>query len=322
MKILLGLAFVAAAALLLLSPVGGDLSEGHPVIRANALDLSAYADTPPAEPIDLVFLHHSVGAHLLATPGPEQGTGGIVNSHPNGGGLNALLADANYRLHEATYGSALGEDTDLFDWLPKFRERMDDILAVDQQDRRLPDGVRNRVVMFKSCFPNNEFVGEGSADGSPSGPDLTEANARATMKALRSEFEKRPDVLFVYLTAPPVAPRTWTEARWKVWVKHALGRPSHGEEKRASAAIARRFNNWVADPEGWLQGYPHRNVVVFEFYDALTDRGASNFSRYATGEGFDSHPSAEGLGRIAPELVRFLNRAVKRADLVPAGLAP
>lgn len=317
MKILLGLAFVAAGALLLLSPVGGDLSGGNPVTRPNTLALSAFADAPPAEAIDLVFLHHSVGAHLLAAPGPAREANGLVVSHPNGGGLAALLAESNYRLHEATYGSALGERTDLFDWLPKFRGRMDDILAVENQDRRLPDGVRNRVVMFKSCFPNNEFVGEGSGEGSPVGPDLTEANARATMRALRPEFERRPDVLFVYLTAPPVAPRTWTEARWKVWAKHALGRPSHAEEKRQSAAAARRFNNWVADPEGWLQGYPYRNVVVFDFFDALTDRGASDFSRYPTGEGFDSHPSAEGLGRIAPELVRFLNRAVRRAGLAP-----
>lgn len=301
----------------LLMPVGGDLSGEKPAMRVNTLDLSGYADTPPAEPVDLAFLHHSVGAHLLASPGPADGTDGGYPTHPNGGGLAALLGSNNYRLHEATYGSALGENTDLFDWLPKFRSRMNDILAIGHQDRRLPEGVRNRVVMFKSCFPNNEFTGEGTGDGSPAGPDLTEANARATMRAIRAELEKHPDVLFVYLTAPPVAPRTWTEARWKVWAKRVLGRPSHDEEVRRSAEIARRFNNWVADPDGWLRGYPLRNVAVFDFYDALTGHGESNFLRYATGGGFDSHPSSEGLGLVAPELVRFLNRAVRRAGLVP-----
>jgi hypothetical protein len=308
---------VATAAGALFVQVGGDLSGARTDMPTRALDLSNYAASPPPEPINLVFLHHSVGTQMLASPGPEGGALNGYPTHPNGGGLAALLAASNYRLHEATYGSRLGERTDLFDWLPKFRGDMDAILAIRRQDERLPDGERNRVVLFKSCFPNNDFVGEGTGDGSPQGPELTEANARATLRAVRDELARHPDVLFVYMTAPPVAPRTWTEPAWKWLVKKALGRPTHDEEVARAGAIARRFNHWVVDPDGWLKGYPLKNVVVFDLYGQLTDGGASDFSRYATGDGADSHPSTEGNTRAAAALVPFLNRAARFAGLLP-----
>jgi hypothetical protein len=124
-------------------------------------------------------------------------------------------------------------------------------------------------------------------------------------------------VLFVYVTAPPLTARTWSEPAWKWMGKRMLGRPTHDEEVRRSGETARRFNNWMKDPAGWLGGYEGRNIVVFDFYDALTEYGASNFSRYATGDGSDSHPSSAGNARVAPALVAFLNRAVRNAGLVP-----
>lgn len=309
-----GLIVVVAAGAFV--PTGGNAAGGRPVVSAEGIDLSRYSPEAPATPVDLAFLHHSIGAQLLAEPGSERGDRYQPSSHPNGGGLAALLAQNGYRLHAATYGSRLGERTDLFDWLPKFRAHMDDILALANQDARLEPGARNRVVMFKSCFPNSNFIGRGAGEGNPAGPDLTEANARATMRALASEFAKRPDVLFVYLTAPPQAPRTWTEPAWKWLVKKALGRATRAEELRASGDLARSFNNWVKAPDGWLAGYPHRNVVVFDVFDVLTAHGASNLSMYATGDGFDSHPSADGQRRVAAELVPFLNRAVRYAGVV------
>ncbi len=311
---ILGLVIVAGVALLV--PLSRDVSDGRTVMRVAGVDLSGYSSAAPAEPIDIVFLHHSVGAQLLAAPGPREGGENQPTRHPNGGGLAALLAQNNYRLHTATYGSALGERTDLFDWLPKFRDDMDRVIAIRNQDEKLPAGEVNRVVMFKSCFPNSYFVGEGDGAGNPAGPDLTLANARATMNAVRDELARRPSVLFVYLTAPPLASRPSPEPAWKWLAKRALGRTSNEERLRTSGDLARRFDNWVTDPQGWLKGYPHRNVVVFDLYDALTDHGASNFSRYATGGGLDSHPSSEGNAKVAPELVSFLNRAVRYAGVV------
>jgi len=316
-RALTGAACVAAGiGIWLLAPTGGDLSAETDMGRVLQAPAVVEPGEAPAELVDLAFLHHSVGEHLLASPGAEGGRDGAFPTHPNGGGLAALLAANNYRLHEATYGSRLGEHTDLFHWLPKFRTRMDDILALAHQDERLPEGHRNRVVLFKSCYPNNEFVGPGSGDGRPDGPELTEANGRATLRALLPEFAKRPDVLFVYLTAPPLAPHTWREPRWKRLAKQVLGRPTHDAEFRESAAMARRFNTWVVSSDGWLKGYAAGNVAVFDLYDVLTGHGASDFLLYPSGDGTDSHPSHEGHAKVAPALVSFLNRSVK--PFVPA----
>src|SRR5258708_12159569 len=110
----------------------------------------------PHSPIDLVFLHHCVGAQLLLDPGPDDPKAG---THPNGGGLRRALEADGYRVHEATYWSRLGEHTDLFDWNEKFSAHMDEVLRIAEQDPALPDGRTNTVVLFKSCFPNNWFVG-------------------------------------------------------------------------------------------------------------------------------------------------------------------
>lgn len=316
---------VAVAVMLggyLMMPVGGDLSEGTDRAQGGNQRPSSLVTGAPAVPVDIAFLHHSVGTQLLASPGAENGRDGGFPTHPNGGGLAALLASNNYRLHEATYGSSLGEHTDLFDWLPKFRTRMPDILALRHQDERLPDGERNQVVMFKSCFPNNQFISPGTGPGSPAGPELTEANARATMTALLEEMAKYPDTLFVYVTAPPVAPHTWSERRWKQFAKQVLGRPTHEEEFRESGTMARRFNEWITGPDGWLRGHAGRNVVVFDLYAELTEGNASGFSRYPSGDGTDSHPSSAGNTRVAPKLVAFLNGAVRQFGAAPALSAP
>lgn len=94
---------------------------------------------PPARRLRLLFIHHSSGGQLLASRGQESSsTRCIFRFHPNGGGLRSLLEQNGYEVHECSYGSEIGENTDLFDWLPKFRTNMDRVLTVDENDRRLP----------------------------------------------------------------------------------------------------------------------------------------------------------------------------------------
>lgn len=270
------------------------------------------ATTLEASKLDLLFIHHSCGGQLLAPAGPADGEQCIYRSHPNGGGLRPRLEAKGYVVHEASYGSAIGEDTDLFDWLPKFRDRMDAVLATSHQDERLPAGRTNRIVVFKSCYPNNAFVSEGQRPGDPRGPALTYWNARATLAALLPELASRPDVLFVYVTAPPLAPKR-SEPLY-LWLARKVGaRPARVPLER-SAALARRFDDWVTSPTGWLAGYRGTNVVVFDYYDVLTG-GASDVLAFPTGGGFDSHPAAEGNSRAAEQFLPFLDRAVRRAGL-------
>ena len=156
--------------------------------------------------------------------------------------------------------------------------------------------------------------GPGEGAGSERGPELTVANCKATLRALLPEFAKQRDVLFVYLTIPPLAPKTWPEPVWKLGAKKLLGRPSNADRLRAWSSLAKSFNDWVIAPDGWLAGYEHKNVAVFDLYGVLT--GGGTLLRYPSGDGGDSHPNREGNAKVAAELVPFLNRHVRRAGLV------
>jgi hypothetical protein len=254
--------------------------------------------TGTAQAVNLMFIHHSVGGQLLADHGPA-----TSGSHPNGGGLRARLAAAGFVVNTATYGSELGQNTDLFDWLPKFRTRMADILAG-----------RNQVVLFKSCYPNSAFLADVPGDADPAGPVLTPASARATFTALREEFARQPQVLFVYLTAPPLPLRASPPA-WKRLARRLLGRASL--DQHAAARRAREFNDWLQAADGWLAGYAGHNIAVFDYFDVLT-AGRSDFLAFATDGGRDAHPSAEGQGLAAERLAPFVQQAWMRTQRASA----
>ncbi|MGK4007264.1 hypothetical protein WMF31_31875 [Sorangium sp. So ce1036] len=311
-------AFLVALGALFIPIEGKAPAATGPTAKASALDLSGFSSAPPGAPLDLLFIHHSVGGQLLTDPGPEKEKASCVyEAHPNGGGLRRKLTEQGYRVHEASYGSEIGEDTDLFHWAPKFRDKMDKLLRVALNDEVLPEGEVNRIVVFKSCYPNNRFRGEGTAPGNPAGPELTVWNAKAALTSLLPELAKRKDTLFVYLTAPANVLKRSTEPAWKWTAKRILGKPTDEEIAQRQADLARSFNNWVKSPDGWLSGYPEKNVVVFDYYDVLTNRGESNFSLHGSQGNTDNHPSSEGNARAADELVPFINRAVRRAGLVP-----
>src|ERR1017187_381244 len=187
-KIWLGAAIVVAlggAVLLLPMPAGENpTSMIQDTKKIQPMDLSAYDGGASKQPLNVLFIHHSCGGQLLAAPGAEEGTNCIYKTNPNGGGLRSGLEQNSYSLHEASYGSRIGENTDIFDWLPKFRTQMEQILTCDFQDTLYNDGRRNNIVIFKSCFPNSAFDSEGEPPGNSAGPDLTVLNAKAAYAAL------------------------------------------------------------------------------------------------------------------------------------------
>ena len=263
-------------------------------------------------PLDLLFIHHSCGGQLLADPGARVGGGRdsgercIHASHPNGGGLRAALAGAGYTVNEASYGSVVGEDTDIRHWHGKFATQMDRVLCTQRQDTLLPEGRTNRVVLFKSCFPNNRFMGPGTAPGDPDATELTVANARAAYDALLPHLRAQPDVLFVVVTAPPLAVRAPVGLRARL--TSLFSREDLGGDH------ARVFNTWLVDGDaGWLAGFDQPNVVVFDHYDVLTDHGRTNLAAFPARPG-DSHPSGEGNQRATAALLPLLNAAVDRMN--------
>jgi hypothetical protein len=267
---------------------------------------------PPARPLSLLFIHHSVGDQLLAEPAVDNAKG----KSPNGGGFRRLLEGAGYKVHTATYGSALGEHTDLFDWPEKFGPQMERVLTTADGTNALPAGEHHDVVMFKSCFPNSRLVGRGTAPGNPKGPALTVENARAALSALLPEMKKQPSTLFVYLTLPPLAPRTYPQ-RLGAWLADAVRGKTRASLLGEQGSLDRELDDWVMSPDGWLKGYEGKNVVAIDYYDMLTG-GESNLLAFPNGGGVDSHPTSEGQKAAARRIFAQLNAAVKRAGLVPS----
>jgi hypothetical protein len=287
------------------------LPHGTMPARVQAPSLAEFSSEPPPAGLGLVFFHHDLGAQWLADPGtgPDQ--------RIDGGGLRRLLRDNGYLVHTATRGSLLGEENRLLFWQRTFAQHLDQILRIEQQDRVLPPPQSNRVVVFKSCADNSRFAGGDDGPGHADGPALTVANAKASFRALLPSFAARPDVLFVFVTLPPFAlPRP--QVLGKILFAKARGQATADEQLHASGMWARQFHDWVVAADGWLAGYPHGNVAVFDLNDRLTDAGSSPFLAQP---GIANRPKAEILQAAAKEFVPWLNRAVHRVDLHMARLA-
>jgi hypothetical protein len=270
---------------------------------------------PPANPVKLIFLHHSTGEAWLA------------DDH---GGLGIALQNNNYFVSDTNYDwgpDAIGSYTDIGNWTTWFRGTnspviMAAVYAESEQhagySRLAADpGGENEIILFKSCFPNSAL------QGSPGDPipaiannplreqdsgssDHTISNAKGIYIDLLNYFSAHPEKLFVVLTAPPLSSGTY-------------------------AANARAFNNWLVND--WLAGYPNRNVAVFDFYNVLTSNGGnantndlnqetghhhryrngaiqhlasggSNTLAYKTG---DDHPSSAGDQKATAEFLPLLN---------------
>jgi len=276
--------------------------------QVKPLDLSPYSSAAPAKPVNLLFIHHSTGGQLLADNGPDIGKNCIYKTHPNGGGLRRLLEQNNYIVHEASYGSIIGDKTDICDWNTKFRDQMDKVLVCKNQDEVLAGDEKNSIVIFKSCFPNSWIDADGMEPGDPDSCLKTTANYKAVYRSLLGYFQAQPDTLFIVMTAPPNAMTTL--GRIKLIIKHIIGKSDSYE---SLGKRVRMFNNWLKDVDkGWLKDYRHNNVVVFDYYDVLTDHGRSDWSIYGSNGGSDSHPSSVGNTKAADEFVPFLNKSLNR----------
>jgi hypothetical protein len=283
---------------------------------------------PPAQPVKLIFIHHSTGGNWLADPAENS----------LGGGLGQSLMDNNYFASATNYGwgpDGIGDNTDIGHWWDWFRgpQRATYLEALYTESGqnfgdfgpwpRLEDdpGGENQVILFKSCFPNSHLG--GSPADPPTGEDnplrgawagddsiYTVGNAKGLYNDLLVYFSTRPDKLFIVITAPPLA-------EW--------------ETDSAHAANARALNDWLV--HDWLANYPLPNVAVFDYYNVLTSNGGDpdtddldqpggnhhrwrdgaiehsqavdqDFSAYPSG---DSHPSQAGNRKATSEFLPLLN---------------
>jgi hypothetical protein len=314
------LAATEIVALLVLSLIG-------PLPVANAtpdapLQAIALDPSPPAQPVRLVFIHHSTGGLWL-----QDGLRSTLNAN------HYFVTETDYGWgdNDPSLGDVIGNRTDIGNWWNWFsgpyRDNYLADLAANDDGSGSNSGVvdpggPNTIVMFKSCFPNSNLAGNPTdppvAEGAPNplrgesagSAAMTVANAKGIYRDLLSTFSLHQDRLFVAITAPPLVP---------------------GATSSAAAANARAFNEWLV--HDWLTGYPYPNVAVFDFYNVLTSNGgnantndlgaaggnhhryrnsqiehqvstAQNTAAYPTG---DSHPSAAGSQKAAAEFVPLLN---------------
>jgi hypothetical protein len=278
-----------------------------------------YDINPPAQPVRLIFVHHSTGENWLAD---------------DNGRLGLALLNNNYFVSDTNYGwgpDSIGDNTDIGNWWQWFRgpnsaSYMNALYNETGQNSsysRLattPPG-QNGIVMFKSCFPNSALQGSpgdpvplitnNPLRGESSGSSYhTVANAKGIYTDLLNYFSTRQDKLFVVITAPPLTDPTYS-------------------------ANARAFNEWLVNE--WLQGYSYKNVAVFDFYNVLTTNGGNpntndlgsasgnhhrwwnntvqhktdgdndadlNISEYPTD---DDHPSQAGNLKATGEFINLLN---------------
>ena len=332
-KLLIGLLFSSVLLIVMMSVTA------RPALAADP--------TPPTSTVKLIFIHHSTGGNWLAD----------VSELDQAGGLGRALRVNNYFVSATNYGwgpGQIGSHTDIPNWPEWFTDTvMSQVYTEYDQNICNPTspgencfgnwprlstdpGGENKIIMFKSCFPNSDLYREPS-------DQLTVVDAQAVYNDILTYFATRQDKLFVVITAPPMA-----EGEYSV---NDPGTP--GEER---AANARAFNNWLLDEEtGWLKDYTYNNVAVFDYYNVLTSNGSdtriddtsvitepndydlrpdgnhhywngseithtqtisNNFSAYPSYSGgpdwYDSHPMGAGQQKATQEFVPFLNVAYNR----------
>lgn len=261
------------------------------VIVAAAGQVKAAWTDPPAGTVRICWIHHSCGSNLLHS----------TAANPSyGGNLGQTLNDNNYYVTECDYGwtytgdpyGTIGDQTDTSDWSKWFNNTtMPHVYSnsshYDWNNTIADPGGQNSIVMFKSCYPLSE-VGGSIAD------------EKSIYSNLLPYFAAHTNKLFVLVTPP-------------------------GETVVSSWALTEELCGWLVndwlDEYGGGAGYPHDNVVVFDFYGVLSETDAHHrisggmlqhvgsptadgVSPYHDG---DDHPNSTGNLKATAEMVPLLN---------------
>jgi hypothetical protein len=231
---------------------------------------------------NFVFVHHSVGENWLLE-----------------GDLHAALSSAGFAVHDTNYGddvpgtspfTPIGDFTDVCHWYWWFNHHYDSLRAWE-----CPSGEYNRIVMFKSCYPNSALYEEGAPPGDPTNDNQTTWNYKAAYLSLTGVFEYYCATLFIPVTAPPM-------------------RKGDGYDPDAARRY-RAFTTWLTgDYVRDYEAATHmRNVVPFDLFDILATaptvpRGANALHR--TYQTRDSHPNAKGSRMATGAFLPFLRNVM------------
>lgn len=221
---------------------------------------------------NLIFIHHSVGENWLND------------------GLCRALNENGYHVADIYYGwREYGDHTDTVDWPVWFTDDVMNLVYREMNTMTAPNNIQlaageNKIIMFKSCFPNSDV-----------GPEISDE--MSLYNGLLSYFERYPDKMFVLVTPPPMI-------------------------RISNPAKTRELCDWLSDRKaGWLSELSTGNVFVFDFYNVLTHpdahhqflngqevhqsiEGANTLYYDSAG---DDHPNKDGNVKATEEFIGLLN---------------
>ncbi|MCK5773014.1 MAG: hypothetical protein KAH57_04440, partial [Thermoplasmata archaeon] len=242
---------------------------------------------------DLLFIHHSVGSNWLNSGLHTRLLEKEYVDERNDIYYSVSVSNVSGRPNSLGFGA--GNFTDMNHWILWFNDYLGTLKTF-----RASDG-ENRIIMFKSCYPNSNVWDNGTGAANPFSGTRTIANNQAiyrhpsganntyslggyAYKPLEDIFAENPDTLFIALTPPPLN----------------YGPPDATTDTRA--LNARSFNTWLR--EDWLPSYNRsnpgvNNVAVFDFFDILAypsnHSSHPNRLRYEYGGGTgNAHPNTAG----------------------------
>jgi len=267
--ILLGL-----AALYLLS--GRDLGSGLWSVKhlAHAVaDRGTITAQSRGEYTNVIFLHHSTGANLIAE-----------------GGVREILTQAGYDFWDHNYnatglqdpGGELvgysygipGDNTD-----PDGLARLFDQRVYPWPLNALSGLLQHEIIVFKSCFPASQISSDAQLE-----------QYRAWYLGMRDVMDDHPDRVFVVVSPPPLHPAATDPA---------------------AAARARAFAEWLTS-EAYLGGHPNVYAFDLFDHLAESDPASPEVNMLRTAyrpEGVDSHPNQTANAAVGPAFAEAIMQA-------------
>lgn len=218
---------------------------------------------------NIIFLHHSVGNHLI-----EQGS------------VRELLSQAGYNFWDHDYNwhglrDSQGDYTGYGYNVPYDNTDPDGLARIfNQREYSAPLNtfsglLQHDVIITKSCFTTSNITSEDQLE-----------QKKSWYLEMRDKMDEHPEKVFILVTQPPLNP---------------------AETNSEEAARVRMLANWLKSPE-FLDGHPNVFTFDFYTKLAEENPNASDYNmlRQDFRNGSDSHPNKLANEAIAPLFVDFV----------------
>ena len=230
-------------------------------------------DLNKGEQTNIIFLHHSVGNHLIEN-----------------GDVREMLVERGYAFWDHNYNwiglrdpkgnfrdysyNVPVDNTDTDGFREIFNQKIYDLPL-----NTLSGLFQHEVIIIKSCFPNSYVDSEANLQ-----------ERKEMYLQIRNVMEEHPEKLFIILTSPPLNP---------------------AETDLQTAARARQVSDWLASEE-FLAGSSNIFVFNYFSLLAEDNPNAADFNmlREVYREGIDSHPTKNADEEIGPVFVDFILQSI------------